>query len=69
MSRFQFERPSRAEAEAFLEWRRKESMYQAEMYHDAIECQRAMLDVTTPEERAEVKRFLDIKNSTGAVNA
>lgn len=69
MSRWQFEIPTRAEAEAFLEWRRRESVYQTDEHANTIVCQRRLLPVTSPEERAEAKRIVDIKKSAGDVHA
>lgn len=45
MSRFAFEIPTEQEAREFLEWRRKNEMYQNDLHADALACQRRLRSV------------------------
>lgn len=57
MSRFQFEIPDEDAAREFAPWRREAGMHQAELYHDAVSCERRVLAVTTPLERAAAREY------------
>jgi len=55
VSLFQFEIPTEATARAALIGR----SYQDTGHHDALTCQRRLLPVTTPQERAEARAFVN----------
>jgi hypothetical protein len=57
MSRFAFEIPGEIEAGDFLDWRRRNEMFQGELYADALACSRRVEPVTTEYERAVVRAF------------
>ena len=61
MSRFRFDPPSEREAREFLEWRRKNEMYQGDLYQDTITCQRRLMPVTSEAERRAVREYLEDK--------
>jgi predicted RNA-binding Zn-ribbon protein involved in translation (DUF1610 family) len=63
MSRFQFETPDLDEARAFPIWRRRNAMFQAELYHDAIVCVTVVQPATRPDERAAVQEYLISNNA------
>jgi len=65
VSRFRFDPPTPEEAREFLEWRRKNRMYQGELYQDALICERRLIPMTTEEERRAVREFNEDKRWGG----
>lgn len=54
---FKFDIPTEDQARSLLALRRRGVGLQDEMYKDAIACQRRLVPVTTPEERAAAREY------------